>query len=434
MLSDAEEELERENVRLRADLIRERRARELRAEVNSLAARTSAEVSRTGVAQVIADGASALFSAGWVMVGFISDEASVEIVHGPGVPPAVAADWSEADLETSVPICDVLRGDLDRVELRSVDDFTPWPIMVDEAERASMKSLVVRRIGVGELPSAVVAIAWPEPHTLDSVDFELLDLLVEQAGPGFDRSAKTEVDGDLARAVQTLLLESELPTIDGLSIATLYEAGRDFLAVGGDWYDVVPLDTGRTAIVIGDVVGHDVRAAVEMSQVRHVLAAHLVALREPVEALDMTDAYLRQRSKHVMATALIVIIEGDGTLSLASAGHIAPLALRPGEPTRIIPCGLGPPLGSGLGGYTCTTAEMADDTVLVCFTDGVIEQRSEPVDESLETLRTELDGLVASRNAFDGIAQEVVEMLRARVDVTWRTDDAAAVVVHFSAD
>ena len=431
VLSDAEEELEREILELRAALARERRARELRSAVNQLAAATSGEVSRTGVAQVIADGASDLFDAAWTTVAFVGDDRVVTFVHGPGVPADLRDRWTTVPLATDVPMCAVLRGDVDRIELSDDAAFGRWPLLEADAERAGIGSVVVRPIGSGDPPTAAIAIAWADAHAVDSVEAELLGLLLDRTGPAFDRSERTEVDGLVAEVLQTSLLDRHPPELAGVEVATLYEPGRDVLAVGGDWYDVLDLGGSRGALVIGDVVGHDVRAAVAMSQVREVLAAHLVATGDPVRALELTDAHLRHRAPGVMATALVVVVDGT-RLTPCSAGHLPPLVWSPTGGGALLPCGLGPPLGTGLGPQSRHDVDVDEGSVVVAFTDGLVETRTGGIDADLEALVALATAVLGDAASPGERVGALAEALAARVDVPWRTDDAAAVVARLA--
>lgn len=419
---------------LQAEIARERLARMLRSEVNGLAAATSAESSRSGVASIIAEGATRIFSAGWAMVAYVTEDHHVRIVHGSSVPGEIVADWTDVPLATSVPICDVLRGDADRIALPDRTEFGRWPLMIAEADRAHMASLVVEPLGTRDRPDAVLAIAWPEAHELDDLEVELLELLIVCTGPAFTRSERNEIDAEIASTLQSWLLDVGAVDIDGLQVQRLYEPGRDRLSVGGDWHDVVPLSGERHAIVIGDVCGHDVRAAVEMSQVRHVLATNMHVLEDPVAALKMTDEYLCRHNPHPLATALVVVVNRDGSASLTSAGHPPPIACRPGGEARVVECGLGPPLGSGLGAYRSRSTTLDDRTVLTCYTDGLVESRTEGIDESIESLRHNIEQVlmkVAGQDADPLTA--VLEALKVRVDIASRTDDAAAIITEISA-
>ncbi|WP_420452170.1 PP2C family protein-serine/threonine phosphatase [Ilumatobacter sp.] len=430
MLSDAEAELERENIALRSALARERRARELRSEVNRLAARTSAEVSRSGVAQVIVDGAAEIFDAGWASIAFVDDDDTAMLVHGPGVPPVIRRDWQRIPLESEVPICHVLRGVEPLVALSSVSESLAWGLSPELVAEAEMGSVVVSGIGLGDRPAAAIAIAWPDAHELDGVELELLAQLTQRAGPGFERSMRTEVEGELARRLQTMMLGKPISEVRGFDVATLYEPGRDFQAVGGDWFDVVQLEVDRCAFVIGDVVGHDLSAAIEMTQIRDVLAAHLVASGDPVEAMSATDAYLRRRSPGVMATALVFVVDSDGTARTCSAGHPGPIVGRPGAGFAQIAGAVGPPLGSGFGGHSASESEVSDGTVLVGFTDGVVEARDRDLDVEIAELASEVEHELADGASARRPVDRVRDLVARRAARGWRTDDAAAVIVQ----
>ena len=427
----AEAELRRELDDLRAQLDRERQARRHRLEITQLAAVTSGQVTRRGVASVIANQASEIFSAGWVMVAFVGDEDIVRIVHGPRVPDDIRADWDTAPLDVSVPICEALRTGT-RFELTSRVAFAPWPILVEEADRARLASFTVEPIRGADRPAAVVALGWDHPHEMDDVERELLAELADVAAPAFRRAVRTETDQDIASTLQSWLLPGHLPEIDGLRVSTIYEAGKDEMKVGGDWYDVVEVDDGRAAIVVGDVVGHDVRAAAEMGQVRHVLASNLARSGDPTESLALTDRYFHRRATDTMATALVMVFDADRShVEIASAGHLPPVVVEPGTASRTLDCGLGPPIGSGLGGYTAVDRPFARQAIILGFTDGVVEQRDQTIDESMADFCRSVD-LALSTAATNGAIPALTALVRARATDPAQRDDAAAVVVQAS--
>ena len=422
----------RENAELRAALHDERHARELRVEVERLAAETSGAVSRESVAAVIAEGATRIFAAGWAMVAYRRDDHEVRIVHGSAVPEAIQQDWQTVPLDAPVPLCDVLRGDRGRIELRDRGDFAPWPVMVEEADRASMESFVALPIGVDGAVEAAVAISWNVAYTMDERERELLDLLIARTAPALRRSQRTDGEAEVSAVLQRWLLEATTPLVAGVDIATMYAPGNDARAVGGDWHDVIELSPRRTALVIGDVCGHDARAAVEMSRVRSVLAANLVALEDPVAALEMTDDYLRRVGTPPMATALVVVVGPNGNVTLTSAGHPDPL-VHDHTGTRVLVSGLGAPLGSGFGGYRSVSHRLAPGSVVVGYTDGVVESRTDSIDAGVELLRRRVDEVLSARSASGGGEVPLATLvcaLEETVSNAWRTDDAAALVVR----
>jgi serine phosphatase RsbU (regulator of sigma subunit) len=423
--------LGRELDALRAQLDRERRARAHRLEISQLAAVTSGQVTRRGVASVIANRTSEIFSAGWVMVGYVGDENIVRIVHGPRVPADIRTDWDTTPLDVRVPICDALRTGT-RFELASLADFAPWPILVEEAERARLASFTVEPVRGTKLPVAVIALGWDHPHEMDDVERELLAELAAAAAPAFRRAVRTETDRDIASTLQTWLLPGHLPEIDGLHVSTVYEAGKDEMKVGGDWFDVVEADDGRAAIVIGDVVGHDVRAAAEMGQVRHVLASNLARSGDPAESLALTDRYFHRRAPDTMATALVMVFDADRShVEIASAGHLPPVVIEPGTSSRTLDCGLGPPIGSGLGGYSSVDRAFVRQAIVIGFTDGVVEQRDRTIDESMADFCRSVD-LALSTKLADEAIPALTALVRARAIDPEQRDDAAAVIVQAS--
>ncbi|MGA9275917.1 PP2C family protein-serine/threonine phosphatase [Ilumatobacter sp.] len=430
MPSAVEIELQAELSRLRAALRRERRARTHRLEINRLAAITSGQITRRGVAEVIAGGASEIFDAGWVMVGYLGDDDIVQFVHGPAVPEPIRADWNDVPLDVAVPMCDVLRGDVERCALTSRDDFAPWPILVAEADRAQISSFVAESISGEDQPSAVIGLGWADEHEMDEGERALLDELVEIAGLAFRRAVKTENDREIASTLQSWLLPQSLPDVDGLSVSTIYEPGKDELEVGGDWFDVVVVDDRRTAVVVGDVVGHDVRAAAEMGQIRHVLSSNLARSGDAAESLALTDRYFHGRESNTMATALVMVFAVEQkTLEIASAGHLPPIVVEPGTTARTLDCGLGPPIGSGLGGYGSVTRSFEPSAVVIGFTDGMVERRETPIDRCISEFCRMVDQILSTSSGPNSV-RDLTAAVRARAQRSAENDDAAAVIVQ----
>jgi len=428
--SGVETELREEIIRLRAELDRQRRARQHRLEIHRLAASTSGQVTRRGVAEIIAGGASEIFDAGWVIVGFVADEGVVRLVHGPNVPDEIRADWNDIPLDVAVPICEVLRGDTPRWELASRDEFVPWPILVAEAERAGFSALVVEPIVDDQRPAAVIALGWRDEHPIDGEERELLSEFADVARPAFRRAIATESDRHVASTLQSWLLPSTVPHVDRLSLSTIYEPGTDELDVGGDWYDVVVTDHGRTAIIVGDVVGHDIRAAAEMGQIRHVLSSNLARSDDPTDSLRLTDRYFHERRPDTMATALVMVFDPVAdSLEIASAGHPAPIVVEPGTAARTLDHGLGPPIGSGLGGYSATIRPFPAGAVVIGYTDGVVERRGTPVDRCVTEFCRQIDHSIATSDA-DHAVPALTALVRQRATEPARRDDAAAVIVQ----
>jgi hypothetical protein len=420
---------------LAAQLRRERNARGHRLAIQRLAAETSGSTTRHEVARVIADGAAPIVDAGWAFVAFMGDDEMVEFVFGPGMPDEVADDWKNAPIETDVPVAALLRGDIPGFAYSNLEEMGDWPILVGEAERADFASHLGTPIGQFDehgRPAAVLAFGWPDAHEVSIDESLIIQEMAAAAAPAFRRARRTEVDAAVAETLQSWLRPATAAAVDGFDVDSLYAPGHEAMLVGGDWYDTIPLGDARVAFVVGDVVGHDVRAAAEMGQVRHVLASHLLTSRDVAASLAATDAYFSQRVVNTMATALVFVVDRRSEfVEIGAAGHLAPVSVDRSGHCCTLDFGLGPPIGSGLGGYDSVAVSVPFDAAVIGFTDGLVERRGEQLDESLGHFRSDLGEAVgaatpASSAALLGVIHQV---LADAASGPAAVDDAAALVV-----
>ncbi len=230
-----------------------------------------------------------------------------------------------------------------------------------------------------------------------------------------------------AVALQRALLPADLPEVEGARVAVRYEAASDLVETGGDWYDVGLLPDGRLSLTVGDVMGHDVRAAMRMGQVRNALRAYVFAGNEPAEALRKVDDYMETSGLDHMTTVLHAVSEpAAGRLCAVRSEHLPPAVLLPdGTATWLeheIPGA--PPIGVGLS-VSPRAGEVALEagTLLVMTSDGLLERRGEPIDTSMERLSRELAGC-------SGLPPDAVcDRLVARVADPHRRDDIALLVL-----
>ncbi|GHI02398.1 PP2C family protein-serine/threonine phosphatase [Streptomyces cellostaticus] len=217
---------------------------------------------------------------------------------------------------------------------------------------------------------------------------ERLTLLAERAAShirharAYDQVSQTA--GDLQRA---LLAEPGRPH-PNLDVAVRYlPAGSSRVLVGGDWCETVRLHFGRTLLVVGDVMGHGLEAAVDMSAYRSSLRYIASSDLPPHRVLRQMDDIASGEAERRPATCLLARIDpGRGQVTLASAGHLPPVLISGDGLTTPLPVPVGPPLGTGFGGYESATHKLAPDQTLVLFTDGLVERRGEDIDSSLARL------------------------------------------------
>jgi serine phosphatase RsbU (regulator of sigma subunit) len=180
------------------------------------------------------------------------------------------------------------------------------------------------------------------------------------------QKATLESEMAAAREVQRLMVPEDLPQINGYSIASVYLPASE---VGGDFFQVIPLKSGRTLVVIGDVSGKGLRAAMIVSMIVGTLQTVSGYTEEPAEILGELNRRLCGRMHEGFATCLAVRIEENGRLTLANAGHLAPyLNGVEIESPGALPLGL-----AESADYGQVSLEMAVGDVIVLLTDGIAE-------------------------------------------------------------
>ncbi|MFG2629670.1 SpoIIE family protein phosphatase [Streptomyces sp. NPDC048473] len=228
---------------------------------------------------------------------------------------------------------------------------------------------------------------------------------------------------ETAVTLQRSLLPQELEQPDDLRIAATYQPGGTDAAVGGDWYDVITLGAGRTALVIGDVMGRGVRAAAVMGQLRTAVRAYARLDLPPHEVLQLLDGLAAEIDASQIATCAYAVHDpNEGRLVYASAGHLPILVCDEDGTVHRAEDPTGPPLGTGGWIHTSGTIDLPPGSTAVLYTDGLVERRSEDIDEGVAALERALSGA-------KGSPQVVCDRLIRSLGVTAEHDDDVAVLV-----
>ncbi|TQL24576.1 PP2C family protein-serine/threonine phosphatase [Streptomyces sp. SLBN-134] len=193
-----------------------------------------------------------------------------------------------------------------------------------------------------------------------------------------------------AEQFQRLLLPV-LPDLLPFTGAAVYRPATEPSQLGGDWYDAIPLPGNAVALVIGDVAGHDMRAAAAMATTRNMLRALLFERGSgPGAVLTRLDRALHALTHNPVTTTTLARVEPAGTgwrLTWSTAGHVPPLLITPGHRAEYLFAEPGLPLGVDVGqSRPDHTRFMAPGGTLVFFTDGLVEHPARPLDESLAEL------------------------------------------------
>jgi anti-sigma regulatory factor (Ser/Thr protein kinase) len=245
------------------------------------------------------------------------------------------------------------------------------------------------------------------------------------AATAIDNARLHEQEHRIAETLQRRLLPQRVPDIPGVAVATRYEPAEDRAEVGGDWYDVLDLGGGRFAVVIGDVMGHNLGAAAVMGQVRNAVLAYAIEGHSPAGVLGRTTTFLASVASDAFASCCYVEVDpAGGTATAAVAGHPPPI-VSVGTEAVVFPIfDVGPPLGVDPGtSYTESTVVVGGAAKLVLFTDGLVEGPDTPIDTGIEALRQ----LVADGpSAPNALADRILAEAPVGRD---RDDDAALLVV-----
>ncbi|WP_439654289.1 ATP-binding SpoIIE family protein phosphatase [Streptacidiphilus anmyonensis] len=228
---------------------------------------------------------------------------------------------------------------------------------------------------------------------------------------------------EAAVTLQRSLLPQKLEQPDDLRVAATYQPGGADTAVGGDWYDVITLGGGRTALVIGDVMGRGMRAAAVMGQLRTAVRAYARLDLPPHEVLQLLDGIAAEIDAMQIATCLYAVFDpSEESVTYASAGHL-PLMVRSADGTVTRPEEPGgPPLGTGGWMHTSGTLPFPPGATGVLYTDGLVERRDRDIDRGLDALAKTLGGATGTPDVICS------RLLRAMGVTPEHDDDVAALV------
>ncbi|WP_052423134.1 SpoIIE family protein phosphatase [Nonomuraea candida] len=262
----------------------------------------------------------------------------------------------------------------------------PW-LTGNDANSALILPVVVD----GAVPAVVCVVTCGDRPAISRADISLLNRMFDHAHDALSRAIRYQRTQQIALALQYSLL-AEPPRLPGLRIVARYRASPAAAEVGGDWYDSFVLPDGVPVLVIGDVSGHDLSAAVAMSQLRNMLRALAMDRREPPgEILARLNVAMESLSGDVTATCVYARVEQLGAghrLRYAVAGHPPPLLVTPEGGGRFLTGALSPLLGLPYAGTRVSeVAPLPPGSTVLLYTDGLVERPGEHLDEGLERLR-----------------------------------------------
>lgn len=254
----------------------------------------------------------------------------------------------------------------------------------------------------------VLHIELAERRPFTPEDHMLLTVLAGRLGQGLQRVHQLDQQRETALALQNAILgPANLPS----GFAVRYQPATRPLQVGGDWYDVVDLDDGRMALIVGDCVGHGLAAATVMGQLRSACRALLLETPSPSAALTAMDQFATRLPGARCTTAFCAVLDPDtGELVYSSAGHPPPIMVLSDGTTRLLDGARATPLGLSFDRSRPEHLEtLQPRATLLLYTDGLVERRREPLDTGIARAADLVQQNRAS--ALDDLAMEVMSRL-----------------------
>lgn len=244
-------------------------------------------------------------------------------------------------------------------------------------------------------------------------DLELLQLVADRASLA-TQARLSQLDRAATLALQRSLLPARPPVIAGLDVAARYLPGAQ-VGVGGDWYDLFQLPSGYLGLVIGDVAGNGLRAAVVMGRIRSALRAYALESDDPADVLTRLDRKIQLFEPQAMATAIYAVLHPDrAALTVSIAGHLPPVLIDADGNGRLLEARTDLPLGAyHNAARRSSTVELNSHAGLLMYTDGLVERRDRLLTEGIDLLLAE-------------ITTDPAEQLCARVTTALLRDQAAS--------
>lgn len=269
------------------------------------------------------------------------------------------------------------------------------PVILDHVDHTTVLNPILWAKGIrsmmgvpmlaGGTVVGVLHVGSLTPRQFTSHDTELLQMAADRAAAAV-QSMTAQTDRLAAAALQHSLVPAGLPAMTGIEMAARYVPGSG--GVGGDWYDVFTLPSGELCVVMGDVVGSGLAAAVIMGRMRSALRAYALETLDPGEVLARLDHKMGHFEPGALATVLYGIFDSNmRQMCVCLAGHFPPVIAAPGQSAELARAAPGLMIGVDAAVSRPVTTVAIPPGALLCFyTDGLVERPGQVIDEGLARL------------------------------------------------
>ncbi len=385
-VTDITEERRRKEERLAA----ERRTAERASLIGQLTTALAEALTIEDVVAAVADRVLPLFGATGLVVHALNGD-RVEAVKAIGYPSTFVDMLARRDVLKDRLLQDALRDGTPRF-IASPEQFRKeYPQSARFALKSGKNAWVFLPLLVSGRPVGTCVISFEHPRVLTGEERNLIIALSGMIAQTLARARLYDAEYARAQQLQRALLPRTLPSLPTVATAARYlPAGAGTL--GGDWYDVIPLSADRVALVIGDVMGHGLPEAATMGRLR--TAVHTLAGLElpPGELFAHLNDVVSDLGDDFYATCLYALHDPvSGICTLACAGHPPPVVVRPDGSVHLPDIAVNPPLGAATPPFETTEWKLPEGSLLVMYTDGVVESAQRDIERGI----AQLAGLLA---------------------------------------
>ncbi|ORW91251.1 histidine kinase [Mycobacterium sp. IEC1808] len=378
---------------------RDRQFREAQLDLVQLDSALQATDSVAGILRALIDTCSGPGDAAAVTIGLFDGERHLRFEYAGDVPAEVRDRYHVAALDAPLVGVDVVNSG----EPMVVGDTFDLPPRYEHAVRdtaASVRACVAHPLrDNGGRVVGVLALLWPTPRRFGAAELDRFRRMAALTQSAVDRVRIMAREHRIAVDFQEHLLDLDRGSTAAV-VAAVYQPAGEAMRVGGDWYSVTPLGrAGQIGISVGDVVGHGLAAAIVMSRLRAAVAASALSAAEPAAVLGALDRYAASVTGARCATVAYALVDigatdgGGATVSYSCAGHPYPLVVPADGDPVYLESGRRPPVAVWESGpdngpdNVTATAELAPGSLLLLYTDGLIERAGETLDRGFARLK-----------------------------------------------
>lgn len=382
------------------------------------------------VSQAVTDHLARALGAAFANLALVEPELDqVRILNPAALDPSVAARYRTLPRGASSPLTDAVRTGQTVVVESPADNRARYGHLSDEAEALGLEALAAVPIHADGAVFGALGVGWTRPFSEFRPRSSRLTAIGALVSGAIERARTADTQAALIAALQAVVLP-DVPVRPGLEIAARHQPAGRGLGFGGDWYDLIALDAERTAVIVGDVVGHGIGAAARMVQVRSALNA-VVRLGAPLDEVFARVAPVIGADGHMVGTAVVAVVDrAAGTVHHASAGHPPMVLIDPEGRGQVLDDARSVVLGLTVAGGATATASFAPGSVLLAYTDGLVESRTTAITTGIERVVADLARARAAGGS-DAAADVLADVVLAGAgDPADLEDDVALVVVR----